>query len=290
MQINDLLQCRAEQHNVCTPVHHSTSSVPPLQAGWKKKNHFSSQWRAQEQEEGSESVLLRGPAVRPLFFMLTKKTMILDLHLLNWSIGDQRFLMRPQLYHDSVPRKSHFTRTGRGGEELTVSFVPSRFDSEQWRYLGVGGSSCIQQACFSSLGVFSLIIGVAFILPANRRSGEGEHQQGAITSPISWPQTKASRQAALLKMMYFWSKSLELSAAWPSAATWLLLDRFVPLIRADSDCRHCLCKEKMAGRNLPGVMRKLGWGREFSCGICCFIQYYKIRSVVITVNEITAKK
>lgn len=55
----------------------------------------------------------------------------------------------------------------------------------------------------SSLGVFSLIIGLAFISPANRRSGEEEHQQGAITSPISWPQTKASRQAALLKMMYF---------------------------------------------------------------------------------------
>lgn len=37
MQINDLLQCRAEQHNACTPVHHSTSPVPPLEAGWGKK-------------------------------------------------------------------------------------------------------------------------------------------------------------------------------------------------------------------------------------------------------------
>ncbi len=46
MQINDLLQCRAEQHNACTPVHHSTSPVPPLEAGWKKKkNRFSSQSR-----------------------------------------------------------------------------------------------------------------------------------------------------------------------------------------------------------------------------------------------------
>lgn len=36
MQINDLLQCRAEQHNACTPVHHSTSPVPPLEDGWKK--------------------------------------------------------------------------------------------------------------------------------------------------------------------------------------------------------------------------------------------------------------
>lgn len=38
MQINDLLQCRAEQHKACTPVHHSTASVPPLQAGGKKKS------------------------------------------------------------------------------------------------------------------------------------------------------------------------------------------------------------------------------------------------------------
>ena len=33
MQINDLLQCRAEQHNTSTPVHHSASPVPLLQAG-----------------------------------------------------------------------------------------------------------------------------------------------------------------------------------------------------------------------------------------------------------------
>lgn len=59
-----------------------------------------------------------------------------------------------------------------------------------------GGSSYTLEAQLSSLGVFSLIIGVAFILPAKRRSNEEEHQEGAITSPISWPQTKASRQAA----------------------------------------------------------------------------------------------
>lgn len=48
MQINDLLRCRAEQHNACTPVHHSTSPVPPLQAGWKgKKNCFSAQSRVE---------------------------------------------------------------------------------------------------------------------------------------------------------------------------------------------------------------------------------------------------
>lgn len=61
---------------------------------------------------------------------------------------------------------------------------------------GSGGSSCTPEAQLSSLGVFSLIIGVAFILPAKRRSSEEEYQEGAITSPISWPQTKASRQAA----------------------------------------------------------------------------------------------
>lgn len=89
-------------------------------------------------------------------------------------------------------------------------------------------------------GVFSLVIGLAFILPDKRSSEEG-NQVGAITSPISWPR---QRQPGLLKMMYFWSKSQELSAAPASSATWLLLDRFVPLIREDSDCRHCLCKEK----------------------------------------------
>lgn len=41
MQINDLLQCRAEQHNACTPVHHSTSPVPPLEAGCKKKKKIA---------------------------------------------------------------------------------------------------------------------------------------------------------------------------------------------------------------------------------------------------------
>lgn len=60
MQINDLLQCRAEQHNACTPVHHSTSPVPPLQAGWKKKekNHFSSQSRGWKQGRGVTEVCL----------------------------------------------------------------------------------------------------------------------------------------------------------------------------------------------------------------------------------------
>lgn len=51
------------------------------------------------------------------------------------------------------------------------------------------------EAQLSSLGIFSLIIGVAFILPAKRRSGDEENQEGAITSPISWAQTKAPGQA-----------------------------------------------------------------------------------------------
>lgn len=72
MQINDLLQCRAEQHNGCTPVHHSTSPVPPLQAGWKEKISSAHSWRVWEQELGSESVLLRGPAIHP-FFLYTRQ-------------------------------------------------------------------------------------------------------------------------------------------------------------------------------------------------------------------------
>lgn len=57
-------------------------------------------------------------------------------------------------------------------------------------------------------GVFSLITRVAFILPAKRRSSEEEHQKGAITSPISWPQTKASRQAA------YWRWCISDQRAW----------------------------------------------------------------------------
>lgn len=235
-----------------------------------KKNHFCSQLKGLGAGGGEWISFAQRPSHSPFFLYIAKKTTILDLHLLNWRDEDPG-LHRPQLHCDTVSRKSHFTKTGGGvGGRRGIDSVFCTDVHGQWivTTLGVGGSRCTQQAWLSSLGVFSLIIGVAFISPANRRSGEGEHQQGAITSPISWPQTKASRQAAPLKMMYFWSKSLELSAAWPSAATWLLLDRFVPLIRADSDCRHCLCKEKMAGRNLPSVMRKLGWGRDFSSGIC----------------------
>lgn len=41
-------------------------------------------------------------AIHPFFFILAKKTMILDLHLLNWSDGDQSILKRPQLHRDTI--------------------------------------------------------------------------------------------------------------------------------------------------------------------------------------------
>lgn len=109
MQINDLLQCRAEQHKACTPVHHSTASVPPLQAGGKKK---SLQPTVKGLGAGGGECIhfaQRPWPFTPFFFIPAKKTTILDLHLLNWSDGDQSFLKRPQLHRDTISGKSHFT-------------------------------------------------------------------------------------------------------------------------------------------------------------------------------------
>lgn len=51
----------------------SLNSFCSTSSSWlEKKNHFSSQWRAWEQEEGSESVLLRGPGHSP-FFLYTQQ-------------------------------------------------------------------------------------------------------------------------------------------------------------------------------------------------------------------------
>lgn len=77
----------------------------------KKKITSAHSWRVWEQEEESESVLLRGPVIHAFFFILAKKTTILDLHLLNWSNEDPE-LHRPQLHHDTISRKSYFTKMG----------------------------------------------------------------------------------------------------------------------------------------------------------------------------------
>lgn len=64
MQINDLLQCRAEQHNACTPVHHSTSPVPPLEAVWKKKKIALAHSQGVERRGGgAKEVRLEGPDI-----------------------------------------------------------------------------------------------------------------------------------------------------------------------------------------------------------------------------------
>lgn len=89
----------------------------------------------------------------------------------------------------------------------------------------------------------------------------------------------------------FWSKSLKLSAASTSSATWLLLDRFVPLIRADADCGRCTCKEKMAEPNPAALV----CGNTLS-GPCFRVQcvgshtMYRMISVISSANEITLQK
>lgn len=125
--------------------------------------------------------------------------MLLELQLLNWEEGDGCFWRWPQLHWHTISAKVSFhqQRQGERKEKLTISSVPLCIDSVQrFRDDIWGGSSlCTQESSLSSFGVFSLITGVAFILSAKRRSSKEEHQKGAITSLISWPQTKASRQA-----------------------------------------------------------------------------------------------
>lgn len=124
-------------------------------------------------------------------------------------------------------------------------------------------------------GIFTYNWG-SFHLACQKAQQRRRAPRGSYHFPYFLAPDKGIQAASLLKMMYFWSKSPELSAARPSAATWLLLDRFVPLIRADSDCRHCLCKEKTAEqkkkKNLPSAAWKPGWGKDFRSGICWFAQ------------------
>lgn len=65
------VQSRAAQ---CLHTCPSFDSFCSTSSSWleEKKNLFSSQWRAWEQEEGSESVLLRGPGHSP-FFLYTRQ-------------------------------------------------------------------------------------------------------------------------------------------------------------------------------------------------------------------------
>lgn len=72
MQINDLLQCRAEQHKACTPVHHSTASVPPLQAGWKKKITWAHSEGLGSRRRGVYPFCSEAPAIHP-FFLYTRQ-------------------------------------------------------------------------------------------------------------------------------------------------------------------------------------------------------------------------
>lgn len=133
---------------------------------------------------------------------------------------------------------------------------------------GAGGSSCKAEAQLSSLGVFSLIIGVAFILSAKRRSSEEEHQEGAITSPISWPQTKASRQAAR------WRWCISDQRAWSCQQPGLAQQPDCSWIDLSLWSEQTLtagtvyAKKKTAERNLPGVMWKqaLAGGRTLARG------------------------
>lgn len=87
------------------------------------KNHFSSQRRAREHAERSESVC-SALTIHRSFFTLAKKTMILDLHLLNWSYGEET-----QLHRNDISRKPDFTKKDGGGG-LKLSFVASCIDGE----------------------------------------------------------------------------------------------------------------------------------------------------------------
>lgn len=83
-------------------------------AGEKKKITSAHSWRVWEQEEGSESVLLRGPAIHP-FFLYTRQE---DHDITSALTKLEQWrpeLHRPQLHRDTVFRKSHFTKMGDGG-------------------------------------------------------------------------------------------------------------------------------------------------------------------------------
>lgn len=90
-------------------------------------------------------------------------------------------------------------------------------------------------------GLFSLVIGVAFILADKSSRERGREPSASYHFPYFLAPDKA-RQCC-----WRWcisdQRASELSAATASSATWLLGDRFYPLIREYSDCRLCLCTE-----------------------------------------------
>lgn len=114
------------------------------------------------------------------------------------------------------------------------------------------GVSALMQRCgYSSSvlilrGLFSLLIGVAFILADKSSRERGREPSASYHFPYFLAPDKA-RQCC-----WRWcisdQRASELSATPASSATWLLRDRFVPLIREYSDCRLCLCTESDWGR------------------------------------------
>lgn len=114
------------------------------------------------------------------------------------------------------------------------------------------GVSVLTQRCGYSpselifRGLFSLVIGLAFIL-ADKSSREGGREPSAS---YHFPYFLAPDKARQCCRRWCISdqRASELSAATASSATWLLRDRFVPLIREYSDCRLCLCTESDWGR------------------------------------------
>lgn len=87
---------------------------------------------------------------------------------------------------------------------------------------------------------------------------QGEQQEKERTKwELSLPLFPGPRQSQPTHWRWCISdqRASELSAALASSATWLLLDRFVPLIREYSDCRHCLCTEMRGGGGGGGKRR-----------------------------------
>lgn len=138
-------------------------------------------------------------------------------------------------------------------------------------------ASVLMQRCgyFPSMlilrGLFSLVIGVAFIL-ADKSSRERGREPSAS---YHFPYFLAPDKARQCRWRWCISdqRASELSAATASSATWLLGDRFVPLIREYSDCSLCLCTEsdwRRRGKTLTlraeGDRQEGAWERN-----CCLI-------------------
>lgn len=126
-------------------------------------------------------------------------------------------------------------------------------------------------------GLFSLVIGVAFILADKSSRERGREPSASYHFPYFLAPDKA-RQCC-----WRWcisdQRASELSAATASSATWLLRDRFVPLIREYSDCRLCLCTESDWGRRaknsdiISGGRQKRSVKQERKCHIHVIFRY-----------------